>query len=86
MSHHSWSARCFERFKASSFMSLTVFDLAGTDAVCRSSATERPVSSSKRRRVSTARKAGKLSRPGAPFKERLSAGRCRVALAQEHAL
>ena len=33
MSHHSRSARCFERFKASSFMSFTVFDLAGEDAV-----------------------------------------------------
>ena len=33
MSHHSWSARCSERFKASSFMSFTVFDLAGEDVV-----------------------------------------------------
>ena len=43
MSHHSRSARCFERFKASSFMSFTVFYLAG-ERCCRSSATERPVS------------------------------------------
>ena len=33
MSHHSWSARCFERFKASSFTFFTVFDLAGEDVV-----------------------------------------------------
>ena len=33
MSHHSWSARCLERFNVSSFMSLTVVDLAGEDVV-----------------------------------------------------
>ena len=33
MSHLSWSARCLEGFKASSFMSLTMVDLAGEDVV-----------------------------------------------------
>ena len=33
MSHHSWSARCSERFKAYSFMSFTVGDLDGDDVV-----------------------------------------------------
>ena len=48
------AARCIERFKASSCMSFTVVDLAGKMlSAIGHGCTERPVSSSNRRRIST---------------------------------